>query len=137
MKAVVIIGTALLLSACAQTSVVQMASKERAGFDTVQAGASRAVGASPEWALSAGEIEALDRRVHGLVHKKTINADTAVQVAIMNNRGLQASFADLATMLPLPRLPSFRAAASGMSASSGASACPCWRPANWCLQGRS
>ena len=95
MKAVVIIGTALLLSACAQTSVVQMASKERAGFDTVQAGASRAVGASPEWALSAGEIEALDRRVHGLVHKKTINADTAVQVAIMNNRGLQASFADL------------------------------------------
>ena len=52
-------------------------------------------GASPEWALSAGEIEALDRRVHGLVHKKTINADTAVQVAIMNNRGLQASFADL------------------------------------------
>lgn len=95
MKAVVIIGTALLLSACAQTSIVQMASKERAGFDTVQAGASRAVGASPEWALSAGEIEALDRRVHGLVHKKTINADTAVQVAIMNNRGLQASFADL------------------------------------------
>lgn len=95
MKAVLIIGTALLLSACAQTSVVQMASKERAGFDTVQAGASRAVGASPEWALSAGEIEALDRRVHGLVHKKTINADTAVQVAIMNNRGLQASFADL------------------------------------------
>ena len=95
MKAVLIIGTALLLSACAQTSVVQMASKERAGFDTVQAWASRAVGASPEWALSAGEIEALDRRVHGLVHKKTINADTAVQVAIMNNRGLQASFADL------------------------------------------
>jgi hypothetical protein len=46
-----------------------MASKERAGFDTVQAGASRAVGASPEWALSAGEIEALDRRVQVVSRK--------------------------------------------------------------------
>ncbi|WP_305969765.1 MULTISPECIES: TolC family protein [unclassified Mameliella] len=72
-----------------------MVSSDRAGFDTVQTGAQRAVGASPAWALSATEIEALDRRVHGLVHRKTINADTAVQVAILNNRALQARFADL------------------------------------------
>ncbi|WP_238367845.1 TolC family protein [Mesobacterium pallidum] len=95
MKTVAAISAAVLLSACAQTSIVQVASKDRAGFDTVQTGAQRAVGASPEWALSATEIQALDQRVHGLVHKKTINADIAVQVAIINNRALQANFADL------------------------------------------
>ncbi len=37
----------------------------------------------------------MSERVHALVHKKTISADTAVQVALLNNRGLQAAYADL------------------------------------------
>ncbi|WP_347534678.1 TolC family protein [Roseovarius sp. CAU 1744] len=45
--------------------------------------------------MSAQDIEANAKRVHGLVHKKTISADTAVQVALLNNRGLQASYAEL------------------------------------------
>ncbi|NDW60119.1 TolC family protein, partial [Yangia sp. PrR004] len=34
-------------------------------------------------------------RVHALINGKTISADTAVQVALINNRALQANFADL------------------------------------------
>ncbi|MEO1138116.1 MAG: TolC family protein [Pseudomonadota bacterium] len=45
--------------------------------------------------VSSQDIEANAKRVHSLVHKKTINADTAVQVALLNNRGLQAKYAEL------------------------------------------
>ena len=37
----------------------------------------------------------LRNRVHALTHRKTINADTAVQVALLNNKGLQAAYADI------------------------------------------
>ncbi len=37
----------------------------------------------------------MSARVHELVHRKTIDADTAVQVALLNNKGLQATYADI------------------------------------------
>ena len=41
------------------------------------------------------QAQDLTKRVHGIVHKKTINADTAVQVALLNNKGLQAAYAEV------------------------------------------
>ncbi|KHQ51997.1 MULTISPECIES: TolC family protein [Mameliella] len=85
----------LLLAACADTDLVRTASDPRAGFAFVADGTRRATGADSVWARSAAEIAATEARVRGLVHGKTIGPDTAVQVALMNNRALQAAYAGL------------------------------------------
>ncbi|WP_425100974.1 TolC family protein [Tropicibacter sp. S64] len=95
MKLPLMLGAALLVAACANPAVIERAKADRAGFVSVEEGARKAVGAVPVWNQSAADIEATERRVHALVHGKTISADTAVQVALINNRALQASFAEL------------------------------------------
>ncbi|WP_223412902.1 TolC family protein [Roseovarius aestuarii] len=45
--------------------------------------------------MDAAAIEANAKRVHAMVQGKTLNADTAVQVALINNRGLQAAYAQM------------------------------------------
>lgn len=84
-----------VLTACSDQTVISTVSDRQAGFTFVTDGARRATGAKSLWAQSAEEIAAIEARVHALVHGKTIGADTAVQVALMNNRGLQAAYADL------------------------------------------
>lgn len=84
-----------LLVACADGDMVRRASDPRAGFETVANGTRTATGANSVWAQSAAETAALDTRVRANVQGKTISADTAVQVALMNNRALQASYAEL------------------------------------------
>lgn len=94
-KLIASVGAVLLLSACAEVATMQTASQPRAGFDTVTDISRRATGADAAWLQSPAEIQANAQRVHGLVHRKTINADRAVQVALLNNRGLQARYAEL------------------------------------------
>lgn len=92
------LGVAILplaLAACADAGLVQKASAPGAGFSLVASGAKQATGQSGVWAQSAAEVAATEQRVRALVHRKTIGPDTAVQVALMNNRGLQAAYADL------------------------------------------
>src|SRR6056297_3133778 len=86
---------ASLLGACATPDQVARLSGPRAGFDAVRSGTDRILGKETVMLLDAAGIEANAQRVHGLVHGKTIDADTAVQVALLNNRGLQASYAEL------------------------------------------
>ena len=91
-------GAALLplaLAACADAGLVGQASAPGAGFSLVSSGTKQATGASSVWAQSAAEVAANEARARALVHRKTIGPDTAVQVALMNNRGLQAAYADL------------------------------------------
>lgn len=89
------LGAVLLLAACGDAALRQSSSAPRAGFASVEAGSRKALGSAPAWHLSAAEIEANASRVHALINGKTISADTAVQVALINNRALQANFADL------------------------------------------
>ena len=86
---------ALLVSACASPDQVAKLSNPRAGFDTVATTAAAATGKETVWLQSGAEAAANAKRVQALVYKKTISAETAVQVALLNNKGLQAAYAEL------------------------------------------
>lgn len=85
----------VLLAACADQAVVDKASEPRAGFAFVADGTKRSTGVSAAWAQTASEVAAHEARAKALVAGKTISAETAIQVALMNNRGLQAAYAEL------------------------------------------
>lgn len=87
--------SALLLSACASPDQVAKLGNPRAGFDSVAAATAAATGKETVWIQSGAEAAANAKRVQTLVYKKTISADTAVQVALLNNKGLQAAYAEL------------------------------------------
>jgi outer membrane protein TolC len=95
MRAVVALSALTLLAACADTETVRKASDPQAGFAFVADGAKRSSGAQAVWAQTAAEVAANEARAKALVAGKTIGPETAVQVALMNNRGLQATYADL------------------------------------------
>ncbi|MFZ7094320.1 TolC family protein [Primorskyibacter sp. 2E233] len=84
-----------LLAACVDQSVIDRASDPRAGFGFVADGAKRSTGANAAWAQTSAEVAANEARAKSLVAGKTIDAETAIQVALMNNRGLQAAYAEL------------------------------------------
>lgn len=85
----------LVLSACASPDQVARLSGQKAGFAAVSSPIDRILRKDTVMLMTAEEINANAERVHDLVHRKTINADTAVQVALLNNRGLQAAYAEL------------------------------------------
>ena len=89
------LSSAALLAACADPALVGRASAPRAGFDAVTGVARAARVGDPAWALTAEEVAAVESRVRQMAHGRTIASDTAVQIALVNNRGLQASYADL------------------------------------------
>lgn len=84
----------LLLSACA-TAVPQAYTEPKAGFANISSQTSAAIGKRTAFAQTQEENDALKKQVHAMVHRKTISADTAVQVALLNNRGLQAAYANV------------------------------------------
>ncbi len=85
----------LLLSACASPQQVARLSDQKAGFTAVSGTARTVLGKDTVLLMDAAAIEANAKRVHAMVQGKTLNADTAVQVALLNNRGLQAAYAQL------------------------------------------
>lgn len=89
------LSAVLVLSACATPEQKARFADPRAGFGAVSGSAKSILRKDTVMLMSAQDIETNAKRVHGLVHKKTISADTAVQVALLNNRGLQASYAEL------------------------------------------
>lgn len=89
-----LIGLPLVLAACA-SAVPDMYTAPKAGFAAVSAQTSATIGKRTAFAQSQAENEAIQREVRALVQGKTISADTAVQVALLNNKGLQASYADI------------------------------------------
>jgi outer membrane protein TolC len=86
---------ALLLSACVSPEQAARLSDPKAGFTTVSGKSRSILGKDTVLLMDAAAIEANAKRVHAMVQGKTLNADTAVQVALLNNRGLQASYAQL------------------------------------------
>lgn len=67
------------------------------GFTEVSVGARGVTKAESVWVTSAAQSAAIDAEVRALVKGRTIDAETAVRVALLNNRGLQAAYADLGT----------------------------------------
>ena len=84
----------LALAAC-ETAIPQAFTEPKAGFANVASQTSAAIGKRAVFAETQAENEALRKQVHGMVHRKTISADTTVQVALLNNLGLQASYANV------------------------------------------
>lgn len=84
-----------VLSACADTATIGKVSAPRAGFAAVADRSQRAQTGTPAWHLSAAAIAAAEAQTKALIEGKTISADTAVRAALLNNRGLQASYAEL------------------------------------------
>ncbi|MGO4620465.1 TolC family protein [Ensifer sp. 2YAB10] len=84
------IGLPLVLAGC-----VTEYSAKNAGFTTVDARVSRAAAKKSVWVQNREQADKVNAEVKALLKRKTIDADTAVQVALLNNKGLQAAYADL------------------------------------------
>ncbi len=91
----------LLLAGCVSLS-------GNGGMTVVQDAAKTHLGASIQAAKTDQDLDSIDRRVAELLGKP-MTADAAVQIALLNNRGLQASFQELgiaeAEMVQASRLP--------------------------------
>ena len=85
----------LVLAGCVTAPGSEQYSSLTSGFSAVSATTKRAIGKKTVWVQSSEEARLLSGKVHGLVHKKTLSADRAVQVALLNNKGLQAAYADI------------------------------------------
>ena len=89
-----VFGFPLILGACA-AAVPGIYTKPKAGFSNISSQVTPAIGKRTAFAETQAENEALKKQVHAMVYRKTISADTAVQVALLNNKGLQASYANV------------------------------------------
>lgn len=93
---------ALILGGCASFS-------QDGGFTAVTDEVRSRVGKDVIWARTDIERHAIDARVRELLEKRPLGVEDAVQVAILNNRGLQSAFADLgiaeADLVQVGRLP--------------------------------
>ncbi|WP_279480354.1 TolC family protein [Aureimonas sp. SK2] len=65
------------------------------GFETVALRSGQATGKETAWVQDRQQAAAVDAKVRSLLATKTVGADAAVQVALLNNKGLQASYADI------------------------------------------
>jgi len=112
-RAVLLAGVALLLAGCATA-------QPDGGLGLLQASATADLGKQVEKITSEDQAGSAKSRVDAFL-KKPLSADTAVQIALWNNRGLQASFNELgiadalriqASLPPNPRISIARTTAS-------------------------
>ena len=89
-----LLATPLILAAC-EAQVPSKYTVSNAGFLEVSAQTTAAIGKRTAFAQTKAGNENLQKQVHAMVYRKTISADTAVQAALLNNKGLQASYASV------------------------------------------
>lgn len=92
-RSIVAIAAPLFVSAC--VTAADGLDDPLAGFQTVSARTASVTGKETVWVQSSAEARALADRVTALVRGKTLGPDLAVQVALLNNKGLQAAYADV------------------------------------------
>lgn len=106
-------AAALLLSGCVTPEERAIYAAPDAGFANVALLTQEASAKETTWVQSGEQAEALARRIQAMVRGKTLSADAAVQVALLNNKGLQAAYADVGisaaeawqqTLLPNPKV---------------------------------
>jgi outer membrane protein TolC len=89
-----LLAAPLMLGACVG-AVPGTYTDQKAGFTAISSQTSAAIGKRTAFAQSQAENEALKQQVQGMVRGKRIGADTAVQAALFNNKGLQAAYANV------------------------------------------
>lgn len=94
-RTAMILALPLVAGGCAVTAQEALYADAFAGFSTVEATTRTATGKNAVWIQDQQTADATSSKVQALVRGKTINADTAVQVALLNNKGLQAAYAEL------------------------------------------
>ncbi|MEN9420500.1 MAG: hypothetical protein RI988_4121 [Pseudomonadota bacterium] len=96
-----LLTAAVTLAGCASLSA-------DGGFAAVEQAAKDRLGGEVRWARSDADLDVIQQRVGDLLGKP-LSADDAVQVALLNNRGLQSSFQELgitqAEVVQAGRLP--------------------------------
>ncbi|QDZ01387.1 TolC family protein [Nitratireductor mangrovi] len=83
----------LLTAGCATTGAVD--TDPLNAFAPVSDRTASVTGKQTVWLQSAEEARKIGDRVQALVRNRTVGPDTAVQVALLNNKGLQAAYADV------------------------------------------
>jgi outer membrane protein TolC len=84
----------LLITGCSTISTDGI-TDPMAGFSTVAMRTGAVTGKEAVWVQSSAEAQALADRVKSIAKGKTISPDVAVQVALLNNKGLQAAYAEI------------------------------------------
>ena len=101
LRLLALLTSAAVLGGCASFS-------PDGGFASVEQTAKDRLGKEVRWARTDADQTSIDQRVAALL-AKPLTMDDAVQVALLNNRGLQATFADLgigeAELVQTGRLP--------------------------------
>jgi outer membrane protein TolC len=96
-----LLASAAFVGGCASFS-------QDGGFAPVEQAAKERLGKELQWARSDGDRDTIDKRVRELL-AKPLSIDDAVQVALLNNRGLQAMYQELgiaeADLVQAGRLP--------------------------------
>ena len=105
----------LLAAGCSTTF-----SAKDAGFADASLRTGEATGKQTVWVQDRHQAQEVRNRVKALMAKKTIDVETAVQVALLNNKSLQAAYADLgdsaadAWQTQLSVLPTFSVGLTGI-----------------------
>lgn len=86
-RSLLAVATVLVLAGCATFS-------EDGGFGAVQSAAKERLGSETRWLRTTADEDAARKQVQALL-AKPLTAEDAVQVALLNNRGLQASYSEL------------------------------------------
>src|ERR1035437_7898092 len=77
----------VLLAGCASVP-------SRGGFDQVQQATTQRLGQKVQWNQGTEDDKAVTQAVQSLLHRP-LTADDAVQIALLNNRRLQATYEEL------------------------------------------
>lgn len=111
---------AMVLPFLAAGCVTDQYAARDAGFLNASAASAAATGKQTVWVQNRAQAQATRQRVASLMARKTIDVENAVQVALLNNKGLQAAYADLgdsaadAWQTTLAVLPSVSVGISGI-----------------------
>lgn len=91
LKLIAVLVLPIVLGGCVSSEYA----KSEAGFTTVSNTAATAIAKQTVWVQNKAQAHAVSARIKELVAKKPLDVETAVQIALLNNRGLQAAYADL------------------------------------------
>ena len=87
LRGAILLAAVLLLGGCATFS-------KDGGFEAVQTIAKERLGRDAKWLRSVTDEDSARAHVKSLL-SRPLSADDAVQLALLNNRGLQAAYAEL------------------------------------------
>lgn len=92
-KLAALLALPLLLGGCVSSADY---AKQDAGFTAVSARTSAVTSKQTVWVQNQQQAQATSAQVRSLLsRKKSLDVETAVQIALLNNKGLQATYADL------------------------------------------